>query len=80
MVVDTRAEGELALGTPRRLFERAFAGKDGAAFWSFSLYDVTADGQRFVMMDEIESEPAATQLNLILNWAEELKRLAPTEN
>lgn len=68
------------MGTPRRLFERAFTGKAGAARWSYSLYDVAADGQRFVMMEETKSDPAPTQLNLILNWFQELKRLVPSEN
>ena len=37
--------------------------------------------QRFVMVGKSETEePAPTQLNLVLNWGEELKRLAPTSN
>jgi len=36
-------------------------------------HDVTSDG-RFLMVKK--SPP--TQVNVILNWAEELKRLAPT--
>ena len=34
-------------------------------------YDVTADGQRFVMVD-----PAPSEIHVVLNWFEELKRRA----
>ena len=72
MAVDVGIEGEeLTLGKPRLLFTRtSFRG----------LYDVAPDGQRFVMIDESESEPAPTHLVLVQNWTEELKRLVPTEN
>jgi len=39
-------------------------------------YDVSHDGERFLMMKEIE--PSARELAVVLNWFEELKRLAPT--
>ena len=45
-----------------------------------SIDDVTRDGERFVMIEQSEAEPPPTQLILVQNWAEELKRLAPTEN
>ena len=41
-------------------------------------YDVAPDGQRFVMLQL--PDPAASQINVILNWFEELKRLVPTDN
>ncbi|MDA2937491.1 hypothetical protein MYX75_04420, partial [Acidobacteria bacterium AH-259-A15] len=42
-------------------------------------YDVSAHGQRFVMIKASE-EAVPTQINVIQNWFEELKRLAPTDN
>ena len=41
-------------------------------------YDVTADG-RFIVTEEagLSDESARTQIHLILNWFEELKRLVP---
>jgi serine/threonine-protein kinase len=42
-------------------------------------YDVSSDGQRFLMVKESDDQPAASQLIVVLNWFEELKRLAPTE-
>ncbi len=69
IVVDVETEGELTLGDPRLLFEKSLANP---------YYDVTPDGQRFVMIEEGESQPAPTQLILVQNWGEELKRLVPT--
>ena len=40
--------------------------------------DVAADGQRFVMIKEDEQESTSVQINVVLNWFEELKRLVPT--
>jgi Tol biopolymer transport system component len=41
-------------------------------------YDITSDGQRFLMLrPEPQSPP--TQVYVVLNWFEELKRLVPTE-
>jgi serine/threonine protein kinase/Tol biopolymer transport system component len=40
-------------------------------------YDVSQDGQRFLMIKESEDQPAANQLIVVLNWFEELKRLVP---
>ena len=39
-------------------------------------YDVAPDG-RFLMLKPSGDEQAPTQVNLVLNWFEELKRLAP---
>ncbi len=39
------------------------------------------DGQGFLMIDESEAAaPRPTQLVLVQNWAEELKRLVPKDN
>jgi hypothetical protein len=44
-------------------------------------YDVSADGQRFLMLKPAEaSETAPTQINVVLNWFEELKRRVPQAN
>ncbi|MDA2924547.1 hypothetical protein MYX65_07805 [Acidobacteria bacterium AH-259-L09] len=70
IVVSIRTKPALKVGTPRLLFE------DG----SFdSEYDVSLDGQRFVMIREDEQASASTDFVVVLNWFEELKRLVPTE-
>ena len=41
-------------------------------------FDVHPDGQRFIMVrPAASSEPPFTQMHIILNWTEELKRVAP---
>ena len=41
-------------------------------------YDVTPDGQRFLMVQVLEPLPEpATELILVTNWFEELRRLVP---
>ena len=40
-------------------------------------YDVTPDGWRFLMIRASEQESAPTQLNVVLNWSDEVRRLVP---
>jgi hypothetical protein len=57
--------------TSRRLF-------DSAGFYvnRFHSYDVSPDGKRFLMIRR-DPESAPRQLNVILNWSEELEKLVP---
>ena len=80
MAVEVKSEATLALDTPRMLFQRDMSIGRLARLFSFSPYDVAPDGQRFVMIDDSESDPPPKQLILVQNWSEELKRLAPLEN
>ncbi len=43
-------------------------------------YDISPDGARFLMMKEGDIEQEQAQINIVLNWFEELKRLVPTDN
>ena len=62
---------------PRELFEGPYlSGADTAAI--ATTYDVAADGEHFLMIEGGEEE-GGNQLHLVLNWFEELKRLAPPE-
>jgi serine/threonine protein kinase/Tol biopolymer transport system component len=71
MVVDVSGSRDLTLSQPRQLFDQRYV------FQNISLanYDVSPDGQQFVM---IKDEAGSGRLNLVLNWTEELKRLVPT--
>ena len=40
-------------------------------------YDVSPDGQRFLMIKASEQGSAVTQINVVLNWSDELHRLVP---
>ena len=57
-------------GTPRVLFQGRF-GRTGAP----TAYDVSPDGSRFLMVEHLDppSQPV-TQMRLVLNWFEELRR------
>jgi len=58
-------------GTPRLLFQ-------GGGYLGLANYDVSLDGQHFLMIKEKEAPASPKELNLILNWPEELKRRVPT--
>ncbi len=70
MAVSIQTEPTFKAGTPRLLFEGAYGGLDRRGG-----YDVDSEG-RFLMMKE--EEQTADQINVVLNWFEELKRLVPT--
>lgn len=74
MAVSVEIEPLFTLGTPRLLFEEQYFSQDMAPN-----YDVLPDSQQFVMIRQ-EVLPALTQINIVLNWFEELKRLVPTDN
>ena len=40
-------------------------------------YDVTPDGQRFLMVRAAEQSESTARLNVVLNWHEELKERVP---
>ena len=75
MTVETTTEPRFAVGTPRRLFEGEYVAIE---FPQLADYDVSADGQRFLMVKEIDRTPSTAQINVVLNWFQELQRLVPT--
>jgi hypothetical protein len=44
---------------------------------SFPDYDVSPDGQRFLMLKANEQAQAPAQINVVLNWFEELQQKVP---
>ncbi|MGB2888252.1 MAG: protein kinase [Candidatus Acidiferrales bacterium] len=75
MAVDIATQPSFAAGTPRMLFE----GRYEPTPFPIDNYDVSHDGQRFLMLKPSEQAQAApTQINVVLNWFEELKRRVPT--
>jgi eukaryotic-like serine/threonine-protein kinase len=64
--------------TPRLLFD-ANRG-DYGAITPVRGWDVSADGQQFLLTRSTEStEKPITEMNVVLNWAEELKTKVPTK-
>jgi hypothetical protein len=70
MVVNVTTQPSFHAGKPRILFEGHYV----ADSVRLRNYDVTPDGQQFVMVKPSEQELAATQINVVLNWFEDLKR------
>jgi hypothetical protein len=63
------AAGTFEAGTPRSLFDSRILLILNAS----TSYDVTRDGQRFLMITPIE-DTAPTPLTVVLNWTAGLKR------
>lgn len=83
MVVSVATQPKLTLSKPRVLWNGKYTqgtstmcGGPGATATN---YDVTADGERFVMIQEKTEDAVARQINVVLGWAEELKRAATGE-
>jgi len=74
MSVDVSTQPTFSIGKPRLLFTGQYA--PTAA--TISNYDVSPDGQRFLMIKSNEQAQAIAQINVILNFTEELKRRVPT--
>jgi serine/threonine-protein kinase len=75
MAAAVETKPTFAAAKPKLLFE----GHYEAGIFAFEPnYDVSPDGQRFLMIKGSEQESAPTQLNVVLNWSEDLKRLVPT--
>jgi serine/threonine-protein kinase len=77
MAVQVTMQPAFTAGKPEVLFEKEYSASEFPA--TGIAYDVSADGQRFLMVKESEQATALTQINVVLNWFEELKRLAPSK-
>ena len=77
MVVSIQTQDQtLRTGRPRVLFEGRYVSHSTPPGYQY--YDISPDGQRFLMMKEGELGQQQDQINVVLNWFEELKRLVPT--
>jgi len=75
MAVEIATQPGFTTGKPRMLFE----GRYELSPVQLDNYDVSHDGQRFLMLkpDEQTSSSAPTQINVVQNWFEELKQKVP---
>ena len=75
MAVDIATQPSFTVGKPRILFEGQYQPTPTTS----PNYDVSPDGQRFLMLKpSAAAEAAPTQINVVLNWFEELKQKVPT--
>ena len=72
--VSILTEPTVQVGSPELMFEGRFMGS--SSFWGRN-YDISPRGDFFILIEEGEMQPA-TQINIVHNWFEELKRLVPT--
>jgi Tol biopolymer transport system component len=77
MAVDIIALSEFKPGKPRILFEGADAFDDNSLIIGVG-YDISVDDQRFLMIVSEGHGATTTQINVVVNWFEELKRLVPS--
>ena len=77
MAVEVERESSLSFGTPTPLFQGTYTSPVGG--WAFlNTWDISPDGKRFLMIKPTTSiEDTPRQINVVLNWFEELKELVP---
>ena len=76
MAVDIVPGPAFTAGNPRLLFRGEYS--SGSASGR-TTYDVTADGQRFILAMSAQQDTGPTQLNVVQNWFEELKQRVPMQ-
>ena len=80
MAVPVQIGATFSHGNPKKLFDWPSIAAPGLG----RTYDVSADGQRFLMIKEGSAgdtafNSAGASLVVVLNWTEELKRLLPVK-
>jgi eukaryotic-like serine/threonine-protein kinase len=73
MAVPVTTQPTFTAGRPTMLFEGTYLASTFPL--TGTTYDVTRDGQRFLMVKD--QATTAAQINVVVNWFEELKRLVP---
>jgi serine/threonine-protein kinase len=76
LAVDVVTDPTFAHGKPRTLFEGRYA--LGEVKDDTRAYDVAPDGQRFLMLKP-ETDSSTGDLKVVVNWYDELQRLAPPD-
>jgi eukaryotic-like serine/threonine-protein kinase len=75
MAVEITTHPSFAAGKPKILFQGDYLSV--APGLPNTAYDVSSDGQRFLMVKEVGRAVSSTQINVVQNWFEELKQKAP---
>jgi eukaryotic-like serine/threonine-protein kinase len=76
MAVEVTTQPTFSAGKPKLLFEGQYLSVQVGL--TNTDYDISPDGQRFLMVKEIGRSVSTTQINVVQNWFEELKQKAPT--
>ncbi|MGH9323621.1 MAG: protein kinase domain-containing protein [Vicinamibacteria bacterium] len=75
MAVEVDTSPQLSFSPPRRLFARPISSTGLVRG-----YDVSSDGRFLILTPYDPPTEKVTKLQVVLNWFEELKRLAPAQN
>ena len=82
MGVVVSTDPTLTVGAPERLFDgQEYIGRSLGGS-PVAIYDATADGQRFIMEQDADTEESTAiplQIIMVQNWTEELQRLVPVD-
>ena len=73
LAVEVTTQPNFSAGQPHVLFERQYVAVP--PLQAGAEYDVSPDGQRFLMVKQ--TEQAGAPINVMLNWPEDMKRRAP---
>jgi serine/threonine-protein kinase len=80
MAVSVTTSPDFRASAPIELWEGAYSSGTGSSCGmpgvASSNYDVTSDGQRFLMVRDEDSDVKATRIIVVVNWVEDLKRAA----
>jgi serine/threonine-protein kinase len=77
LAVEIKTQPSFTAGKPKMLFAGQYQPSPNPL--PSANYDVSPDGQRFLMLEPTQQAQAApTQINVVLNWFEELKQKVPT--
>jgi len=75
MAVDVKLTPSFSAGIPKMLFEGPYLPTPG----TFPNYDVSPDGERFLMLKSGEQESAPTEIHVVMNWFRELQERVPVK-
>jgi serine/threonine-protein kinase len=82
MEVSVEATGDsLSIGTPKAVVDGPYRGGMigiSVGGYIFGDYDVSPDGERFVMFPEDTDVASKTHVTMVFNWFDELERTLPT--
>jgi eukaryotic-like serine/threonine-protein kinase len=80
MAVEVRTEPKFVAARPRMLWEgdysHGMSSSCGAPGVSSFNYDVTPDGDRFLMVKDVHHKVESKRIVVVLNWTDELQRLS----
>jgi serine/threonine-protein kinase len=85
MEVSVKVEPNLSLDAPRTLFQKKYITTSFPNSSDYNTWDIHPDGKRFLMMkpneiaDSDSTAEARPQINVVLNWFEELKDRVPVD-